>query len=307
MTAEEIVVPPALVAAQVRFRGAAGRAWVAGVARTAADYLDRWGLRRDGPPRSGMAGLVLPVVTADGTRAMLKLQDTDWDHPGEGLALRTWAGDGAARLLREDPETWTLLLERLDEDRDLRAVGDDDTAVRVVAGLLRRLNAYAAPPEIPRLDDKAAAMVAAAPAAAARLADPAEARLLRRWADMLAEVVGEAGDRLLHWDLHYENVLAAGREPWLAIDPKPLAGDPGFELSPVLWNEWDTTDPGPTIRRRFDILVDELGLDRQRAVVWTVGRVLQNSLWTVEDGGHALEPEQVTVAATLTGIPAPRG
>jgi len=307
MTAEEIVVPPALVAAQVRFRGAAGRAWVAGVARTAADYLDRWGLRRDGPPRSGMAGLVLPVVTADGTRAMLKLQDTDWDHPGEGLALRTWAGDGAARLLREDPETWTLLLERLDEDRDLRSVGDDDTAVRVVAGLLRRLNAHAAPPEIPRLDDKAAAMVAAAPAAAARLADPAEARLLRRWADMLAEVVGEAGDRLLHWDLHYENVLAAGREPWLAIDPKPLAGDPGFELSPVLWNEWDTTDPGPTIRRRFDILVDELGLDRQRAVVWTVGRVLQNSLWTVEDGGHALEPEQVTVAATLTGIPAPRG
>ena len=299
MTAEEIVVPPALVAAQVRLRGAAGRAWVGGVAQTAADYLDRWRLRRDGPPRSGMAGLVLPVVTDDGTRAMLKLQDTDWDHPGEGLALRTWAGDGAVRLLREDPQTWTLLLERLDADRDLRSVDDDIAAVRIIAGLLGRLHRHDPPPAIPRLGDVAAKMVADTPAMAARLANPAQARLLRRWADMVAEVAGEAGDRLLHWDLHYENVLAADRAPWLAIDPKPLAGDPGFELCPALWNRWDTADPERTTRRRFAVMVDVLGLDRERAVAWTVARTLQNSIWRIEDGDRDLEPEQVTIAAAL--------
>ncbi|MEV4532427.1 aminoglycoside phosphotransferase family protein [Asanoa sp. NPDC049518] len=300
MTAEEIVVPPALVAAQVRFRGDAGRAWVDGVARTAAEFLDRWRLRRDGDPRSGVAGLVLPVVTDDGTPAMLKLQDTDWDHPGEGLALRTWNGDGAARVLREDPSTWTLLLERLNPSRDLRSIEDDTAAVRVIAELLDRLNAYAAPPEIPRLADRAAAMIADTPAAAALLTDPAEGKLIQRWADQLAEVVGEAGDRLLHWDLHYENVLAADREPWLAIDPKPLAGDPGFELCPALWNRWDKAAPERTIRRRFDVMVEAMGLDRQRAVVWTLGRTLQNSIWSVEDGDRVLEPEQVVVAAAVT-------
>ncbi|GAA1868301.1 aminoglycoside phosphotransferase family protein [Asanoa iriomotensis] len=300
MTAEEIVVPPALVAAQVRFRGAAGRAWVDGVARTAAEFLDRWELRRDGPTRSGVAGLVLPVVTADGTPAMLKLQDTDWDHPGEGLALRTWAGDGAARLLREDPETWTLLIERLDPDRDLRSVEDDTAAVRVIALLLNRLNAHTAPPEIPRLADKAAKMIEDTPAAAALLADPAEGRLLRRWADMLAEVAPAAGDRLLHWDLHYENVLAGGREPWLAIDPKPLAGDPGFELWPGLWNRWDAAAPERTIRRRFDIMTEAMGLDRQRAAIWTAGRTLQNALWSVEDGERVLDPVEMTIAEVVT-------
>ena len=45
--------------------------------------------------------------------------------------------------------------------------------------------------------------------------------------------------RLIHGDLHYENVLAADREPWLVIDPKPMAGDPHYELAPMLWNRWD--------------------------------------------------------------------
>jgi streptomycin 6-kinase len=298
MAAEEIVVPPALAAAQARFRGDAGRAWVERVPRDAADYLDRWDLRRDGPPRSGVAGLVLPVVTADGTPAMLKLQDTDWEHPGEGLALRTWAGDGAARLLREDPLTWTLLIERLDPDRDLRPVASD-AAVRIIAGLLNRLNAHTAPPEIPRLADRAADMIAYAPSAA-RALSAEEGRLLRRWADQVAEVAPEAGDRLLHWDLHYENVLAGGREPWLAIDPKPLAGDPGFELWPALWNRWDATAPDQVIRRRFDIMVEALGLDPQRAATWTVGRALQNALWDIEDGEHALDPTEIVIAAAVT-------
>jgi streptomycin 6-kinase len=34
---------------------------------------------------------------------------------------------------------------------------------------------------------------------------------------------------LLCTDLHAENVLAAEREPWLAIDPKPCIGDPAFD------------------------------------------------------------------------------
>jgi streptomycin 6-kinase len=144
-------------------------------------------------------------------------------------------------------------------------------------------------------------MVASAPTAAPLLRDPAEQALVRWCADAVAELVDDAGDRLLHWDLHYENVLAGDREPWLAIDPHPLAGDPGFDLLPAIDNLLAGTDIARTARHRFDALVEMTALDRDRSVVWTLGRVLQNALWDIEDGKTALDPVQVTIATTLTG------
>ena len=76
------------------------------------------------------------------------------------------------------------------------------------------------------------------PSAVPELADPTEQALVRDCAAATAELLAETGDRLLHWDLHYDNILAGDREPWLAIDPEPLAGDPGFDLLPALDNRW---------------------------------------------------------------------
>lgn len=61
-----------------------------------------------------------------------------------------------------------------------------------------------------------------------KLVDPADRQHLRNWASAVAELAGEPGDRMLHWDLHYDNVLAAQREPWIAIDPEPLMRRPGI-------------------------------------------------------------------------------
>lgn len=98
----------------------------------------------------------------------------------------------------------------------------------------------------------------------------------------------EPGDRLLHWDIHDENVLAGDRSPWLAIDPKPLAGDPGFELWPALNSRFDPDD----IRWCFDAMTDVLGLDR------TLGRLSQNALWGVE-GGRPVDDAQLETARRL--------
>ncbi|NBM16754.1 hypothetical protein GUY61_14200 [Streptomyces sp. GC420] len=132
---------------------------------------------------------------------------------------------------------------------------------------------------------------------APRLADPGERRLLVACAGAVRELAGEPGDRLLHWDLHYGNVLAGEREPWLAIDPKPLAGDPGFELMPALFNRWDPR----RVRFRFDLMTEVLGLDRARARGWTLGRVLQNSLWEIAEGARELRVEQAEVGRQLLG------
>ncbi len=108
-----------------------------------------------------------------------------------------------------------------------------------------------------RLGDMAASMLERTPAVLERIPDPEARGLVADCAAAVREVADEPGDRLLHWDLHDENVLAADRAPWLAIDPKPLAGDPGFDLWPALANNFDPGD----VLWRFDAMTEVLGLD----------------------------------------------
>ncbi|WP_434739147.1 aminoglycoside phosphotransferase family protein [Streptomyces katrae] len=270
-----------------------------GVRMVAEALLERWGLRVTGPGMRGMTAVVLPVERADGTAAALKVLTPDEETAGEPLALRAWGGRGSVRLLEYDAATGTLLLERLDEKRPLSRLARRDAraAVGVIGGLLARLSAVPAPEGLRGLGGIAAGMLERVPRAAAGLAAAADRRVLRDCAGALAEVAGEPGDRLLHWDLHFGNVLAGRREPWLAIDPKPLAGDPGFELLPSLVNEYRERD----VRWRFDLLTEAVGADRERARAWTLGRVLQNCLWEVEEGCRRLPRREVAVAGLLLG------
>jgi streptomycin 6-kinase len=262
----------------------------------------------------GVCALVLPVRRTDGARAVLKLQQVDDETAGEPLALRAWTGRGAVRLLAHDAPTGTMLLERLDAARPLTGLAraDSRAAVRVVAELLARLTAVPAPPGVRRLADVARELAARSGAALPGVADPDLRRVLGSCAGALRELLAEGGAGgsaarssgaaaepllrseaaaepllrseaaapLLHWDLHFGNVLGAARAPWLAIDPKPLAGDPGFELYPALHNRFEADE----VRWRFDAMTDALGLDRERARAWTLARVLQTCVWDVEEG-----------------------
>jgi streptomycin 6-kinase len=100
---------------------------------------------------------------------------------------------------------------------------------------------------------------------------------------------------MIHGDLHYENVLAADREPWLVIDPKPMSGDPHYEVAPLLWNRWEEVvasgNVRGAVRRRFHTVVDAAGLDEQRARDWVVVREMHNALWCVSDAQGPLDAE----------------
>lgn len=283
-------VPAALVASHARFFGEAGRAWIAGLPALAARFLQRWRLQPCGPVLHGAVALVIPVTRADGAPAALKLQPIEDQTRREPDALRLWNGQAAVRLLDSDEATGSMLLERLDPARTLGGLPHDLDALRIICESLNCLNSVPAPADMPRLADIAEAMLDRAPHAIPLLTDGSERRLLADCASAIEDVAADASQHLLHWDLHYANVLAPqhptlGRA-WVAIDPKPLSGDPCFELLPALWNRWaDVVAVGNTaaaVRRRFDLMTDLMELDRQRAVRWTLGRVLQNALWDLE-------------------------
>ncbi|GGW53556.1 hypothetical protein GCM10010381_43800 [Streptomyces xantholiticus] len=64
---------------------------------------------------------------------------------------------------------------------------------------------------------------------------------------------------------------------------------------PALWNRFDEDE----VLWRFDLMTEVLGVDRERARAWTLGRVLQNGLWKAEDGEEELGGVQVLIARTL--------
>jgi streptomycin 6-kinase len=227
-------------------------------AKLAAALARDWDLRlgQEYPP--GAAGYAVKAVLPDGTPAVLKLQHSHREDEQEADALERWDGDGAVRLLRRDDERHALLLERCDPGTPLSRAADDPLGVLIEI--------------LPRL-----------------WKDPTGFRTLEEevawWAlegdigELARELAATQGEQVLvHQDLHGENVLAAQREPWLVIDPKPLAAEREFAVAPIV----RSSELGPSkldALYRLDRLCGELSLDRERARGWTV---VQTTAWSEE-------------------------
>ena len=252
------------------------------LAALAAGLLQQWGLRGDGTPIRSRTALVLPVRTGEGVPAVLKVAVPEEESEHEHLALRHWNGNGSARLLRADPHRCALLLERLSAT-DLTAV-PDVAACRIVAGLYPRLHLLPLPQlrTLSSYIERWTAELTAMPRSA-----PIPHRLVEQAISIGSELVSDRSvpDRLLHTDLHYANVLSAGRQPWLVIDPKPRNGDPHYEVAPLLWNRWDeiADDVRSGVRRRFWTLVDAAGFDEERARGWVIVRMVHNVMWELQE------------------------
>ncbi|OBB61994.1 aminoglycoside resistance protein [Mycobacterium sp. 852013-51886_SCH5428379] len=263
-------------------RGPEWRQWVDGLAARVQTQVREWGLQLDGAPMHGATSVVLPVLSAQGRPAVLKLSFPDAESDHEHLALRRWGGQGAVRLLSADPHRRAVLLERL-TGRDLTALPDDD-ACRVIAALYRRIHVPALPQvrSLRALLERWTAELASLPRDAAvphRLVEQAVAHSR----DLLGD--GATTGTLIHTDLHYANVLGADREPWLVIDPKPLDGDPHYEVAPLLWNRWDELagDVRSGVQRRFWTTVDAAEFDEDRARAWVVIRMMLNAMWELTE------------------------
>lgn len=264
--------------------------WLALLPARAASLLAEWALTVDGDPVAGQLSLVLPVRTEDGRAAVLKVGYPHEEAAQEHLALRHWAGNGAVELLRADPHRFALLLERAGPE-DLTERWDLE-ACEVVAELYARIH-LPAPPQLPSLAVQLERWTAQLRRGPVGLPPRLIEQAVALGSDLAADPATTG--RLIHTDLHYGNVLAADREPWLVIDPKPLSGDPHYEIAPMLTSRWDevTGQVRAAVRRRFDTLVDVAGFDEDRARAWVIVRVVHSAVWALEDGGaggvHAQE------------------
>jgi len=254
--------------------------WLTGVPALLDEVAESWTLTLGPAYPPGAVGHAVRVELADGTQAVLKLSNPDREILQEPDALERWDGDGAVRLLARDDARSAMLLERCEPGTFLSASAAD--TLDVFVGLLPRLwksgNGFAS------LEDEAAIW------AEEITRDTRDPKLRDAALGYLRELPSTQGEQvLLHQDLHGENVLSAEREPWLAIDPKPLAGEREFSVAPIV-RSFELGHSKRDALYRLDRLTSELGLDRDRALGWTVA---QTVAWS--GGRDYWEPHVETV------------
>lgn len=237
--------------------------WLAGVPTLLAETATAWGLTPGEPYPAGAAGLAVRADLPDGTPAVLKMTNPHRESEQEADALERWDGDGAVLLLARDDARHALLLERCDPGTFL-SDWDGDT-LGVLIGLLPRL--WKSGDGFTPLADEAEHW-------AASLDDVRDNRLKQAALHYIRELAPTQGEQVLvNQDLHGENVLAGQREPWLVIDPKPLAGEREFSVASVVRSN-ELGHSKRDVLYRLDRLCAELGLDRERARGWTIAQTV---------------------------------
>lgn len=260
-------------------------------------YLKRWGLTVDGEAFVSLNGNLLPVRQGD-TPAMLKIARSPEERAGSRL-MAWWAGVGAAPVLAHDDQA--LLMVRAQDAASLAqmvAGGGDDEATGILCAVLARLHAPrpALAPVLVPLAQWFTALWGAAAAHGGVLEH--SARAARALLAAPRDVV------VLHGDIHHGNVLDFGARGWLAIDPKGLCGERGFDYANILCNPDDASALAPeSFARRIAIISDVAGIDRHRLLQWVLAWAGLSATWMIEDG---LEPgsrlEVARLAASALGL-----
>jgi streptomycin 6-kinase len=265
-------VPPAHPGLSWATATEAGREWLQRLPRLVEECREKWSLLLGDPFAHAYASLAVPATLPDGGEAVLKICLPHRESEYEAEALAQWNGRGAVRLLAHDSERRALLLERCRPGSHLRELAPD-VALDVIVGLLPRLWIPAGEPFRP-LADEAEWWASYLPEKWERAGQPFEQELLEAALEAVSKLVPTQGEAVLvNQDLHADNILRAEREPWLAIDPKPLLGEREFGLAPVI-RASELGHSEQDVRRRLDRLTTELGLERERARGWALAQTL---------------------------------
>ncbi len=243
-------------------------------------WFDLWRLEPDGEAFITPFGSHLAPVRRGGTPAMLKIAGGPEERDG-GALMAWWAGDGAARVLARAGDA--LLLERAMGSASLAAMataGEDEAATLILSAAAGRLHAPRAQPKPPTLKPLPVWFRALEPTA------NAHGGVFSRSAAAAAALLSDPRDiAVLHGDLHHDNVLDFGPRGWLAIDPKGLLGERGFDFANLFCNPWPAAAEPGRLQQRLRLVAAASGLEPARLTQWLIAYAGLSAAWTLQSGG----------------------
>lgn len=286
-----ISVPSRFATTMREVHGSAAEAWLQSLPGIVQRAARNWRLHLGQPFEPLSYNYVLRVAREDRTPAVLKAGFPCRELECELAALRHYGGRGIACLLAEDADAGVILIERLEPGLTLESLADDAQATSMAAAVMQKLWAPApADGPFPSVADWGRGF-ARLRAAFNGGTGPFPAAVVDAAEEQFASLVASSAPAvLLHGDLHHGNILSATREPWLAIDPKGVLGEPAYEVGALLRNPaalyTSMPNPAAVTARRLSQLADELSFDRQRLKGWAFAQAVLSAWWTYEDHGH---------------------
>lgn len=226
---------------------------------------------------------------------MLKVSHAPEEIAG-GTLMAWWDGQGAAPVLAHEGEA--LLMVRATGPGSLSEMarsGRDDEATRIICKALDGLHA-------PR-EGKLPSTLRPAPDWFGALEPTAQRHggvLARSYAAARELLLAPRDICVLHGDAHHGNFLDFGERGWLAIDPKGLIGERGFDYANLMCNPDRETAVTPgRIARQLAIVCEAAGLEPVRTLQWLLAYAGLSASWTLSDGDNpaaALEIAEIAAA-----------
>jgi streptomycin 6-kinase len=301
---QSITIPTAFAERLIEMYGQDGRVWVAKLPHRLNELAERWQVIIQ-PPFKLSYNYVAPVTRADGTTAVLKIGYPDPELRTEMEALRLYNGNHICHLLECDTDLHAMLLEHIQPGQPLWSLEDDEAETRIAAQVMQQLWQPISPedhPIFPDLKRRTRDLL--------QLSDyfedgfgPFPRRLVETAVSLRAELLAdEVTPMLLHGDFHHENVLTAHRQPWLALDPKGVVGDPAYEVGAYLYNPIpEQVMAQNLVARRIDLFSEVLGFERQRLIRWGIVQAVLSAVWSYQDHNDG-QSSTLLVADRLTQL-----
>ena len=284
--------PDHFVRIQTDLHGNDGLTWLNSLPTILNDCADRWDLTLDRVLQPLTYNYLVGARRGDGTPVIIKACSPTGEYQAQTNALQHFAGRGSVQLLERDDDLEVLLMEACEPGTTLVGVPDDD-AVTIAAGIMRQLwRPVPLEHAFPSLTDWGEGLVRLR--ALYNGTGPFPQALVERAEQTFSRFGATAEPHvLLHGDLHHDNILTAERQPWLAIDPKGVAGEPAYEMASFILNphaELSTASRlDRVLARRIDRFAGELELHREKIREWALAAAVLSAWWTVEDHGHVGE------------------
>jgi streptomycin 6-kinase len=242
---------------------------------------------------------VLAFGWRDRQPVVIKIIKNNSDEWKSSQILDAFEGRGVVRV--HDSVDGALLLERLIPGDSLIGIAlndSDERATAILAATIGCMSPRNVPGKVPTAKDWGLAFQHYR----ASHDQQVPVHLLSHAERLYSELCeSQTRVRLLHGDLHHDNVILDDGRGWLAIDPKGVIAEPEYEVGAALRNPFDRpelfADPG-TIRKRVDRLARDLALDSTRVLSWAFAQAVLSAVWTVEDGFEVTSDHNGIVLAT---------
>jgi len=213
--------------------------------------------------------------------------------------LRCFNGNGAVKLLAADDGAH--LLEFID-GRQLKSIvaeGNDNQATGIICEVINSLHAYSGPVpgDLISMSRNFQGLFLRAPNEPRDSIYIAGAKLAEHL------IATEQEIRVLHGDIHHENVMESSERGWLVIDPQCLAGERTYDLANTFYNPngfLNLAESPEAIRSRCDIFSSQLKIDRKRILEYAFAYGCLSAAWSMEDGQDA--GNTLRIAKSIHGL-----